>query len=135
MVQNILLVDDDEVFHLLSNKLLNRLGIVKDIYTARNGKEALDFVNSHNLTSDGPHVIFLDLNMPIMNGFAFIEALKHQHVNLDERLVIVIVSSSQDPVDLARARELGIKHYLTKPISEENVREVLTSIGIIAANR
>jgi CheY-like chemotaxis protein len=131
MIKNILLVDDDEVFHLLSNKLLQRLGITRDIYTARNGKEALDFVASHDLAAEGPHVIFLDLNMPIMNGFAFIEALKSQKVNHHDRLVIVIVSSSQDPTDLARAKSLGIKHYLTKPISEESIREVLTSIGVI----
>jgi CitB family two-component system response regulator MalR len=131
MIKNILLVDDDEVFHLLSNKLLQRLGITRDIYTARNGKEALDFVASHDLTAEGPHVIFLDLNMPIMNGFAFIEALKSQKINHHDSLVIVIVSSSQDPTDLARAKSLGIKHYLTKPISEESIREVLTSIGVL----
>ena len=131
MIKNILLVDDDEVFHLLSNKLLQRLGITRDIYTARNGREALDFVASHDLTAEGPHVIFLDLNMPIMNGFAFIEALKSQEISHHDRIVIVIVSSSQDPTDLARAKALGIKHYLTKPISEESIREVLTSIGVI----
>src|SRR5690242_4560276 len=132
MIRNILLVDDDEVFHLLSNKLLQRLGITKDVYTARNGKEALEFVTTHNFSSDGPHVIFLDLNMPIMNGFSFIEALRNEDIPAG-KIVIVIVSSSQDPTDLARAQSLGIKHYLTKPISEENVRDVLTSIGIIAA--
>lgn len=134
MVRNILLVDDDEVFHLLSNKLLQRLGITKDVYTARNGKEALDFVTTHNLSADGPHVIFLDLNMPIMNGFAFIEALRNQNIPTTN-IVIVIVSSSQDPTDLARAQSLGVKHYLTKPISEENVRDVLTSIGIISPGK
>jgi CheY-like chemotaxis protein len=132
MIRNILLVDDDEVFHLLSNKLLQRLGITKDIYTARNGKEALDFVLSHDFSKEGPHVIFLDLNMPIMNGFAFIEALKNRDVSDKGKIVIVIVSSSQDPTDLAKAKELGIKHYLTKPISEDSIREVLTTIGIIA---
>jgi CheY-like chemotaxis protein len=130
MEKNILLVDDDEVFHLLSNRLLQRLGITSGIHTARNGQEALNFIRSKSV-QDGPDVIFLDLNMPIMNGFAFIEALQRQEIPYKDHSVIIIVSSSQDPKDLAKAKSLGITHYLTKPISEASVKDVLTSIGII----
>jgi len=132
MGKNILLVDDDDVFHLLSSRLLKQLGITKGIHTARNGREAINFITTHDFSNDqGPDVIFLDLNMPIMDGFTFIEHFKEIDLPHKDRIVIVIVSSSQDPKDLARAAELGIEHYLTKPITEQGIKDVLTSVGVI----
>jgi CheY-like chemotaxis protein len=132
MGKNILLVDDDEVFHLLSSRLLKQLGITKGVHSVRNGREAINFISKNDFAAaSGPDVIFLDLNMPIMDGFSFIEAFKKMEIPHKERIVIIIVSSSQDPKDLARAADLGIVHYLTKPITEKEIKEVLTSIGVI----
>jgi CheY-like chemotaxis protein len=131
MKKNILLIDDDQVFNFLSTKVLHRLGITDGIHTATNGRDALKLINGQAGDHESfPDIIFLDINMPIMDGFGFIEAFRKMAMPNQERIVIAIVTSSQDSNDIQRAKELGISHYLTKPISENTLRPVLASAGI-----
>jgi CheY-like chemotaxis protein len=66
----------------------------------------------------------------MMDGFGFIEAFRKISIPNRDNIVIAIVTSSQDSNDLRRAQELGVTHYLTKPISEHSMRPVLASAGI-----
>lgn len=126
MKKNILLVDDDSVFNFINRKVLETMGIADSIHTALNGKEALDLLNGYLSGSNAvPDVIFLDLNMPIMDGFAFLEAFKRVNIPNKEMVSIVIVTSSTDPADIAKAKAMGIDHYLTKPVSEAAIRGAL----------
>ena len=123
---NVLLVDDDRIFNLLSKKTLERMSIVDDVHTAVNGKEAIDLINNYFQGSRTmPDIILLDLNMPIMDGFEFIEAFQKLNVHGKQNVRIVIVSSSQDPRDIERARAFGIKDYLAKPVTEEQLWKAL----------
>lgn len=125
-MKNVLLVDDDQIFNFLSTKTLERMGLANEIHVALNGKEALQLLNNYYQGSMSvPDVILLDLNMPIMDGFGFLEAFKRLSLPKMDRIKIVIVSSSQDPRDIQRARELGVEHYLSKPLTEEKLRAVL----------
>lgn len=77
MNKNVLLVDDDKICNFITEATLNRLGVAKQIHSALNGKEALDLINGYFQGDLAiPDVIFLDLNMPIMDGFQFIEAFQ-----------------------------------------------------------
>jgi len=119
---NVLLVDDDKIFNMLSSKTLQRIGHVKEVHTAINGKEAIDLINEYfQGSSTLPDIIQLDLNMPIMDGFEFIHAFQRLNIAGKENVKIIIVTSSQDPKDLDRAKSLGITQYLTKPISEKTL--------------
>ena len=130
MKQNILLIDDDQVFNFLSTKVLQRMGVTEGIHTATNGRDALDLIkDSFTGKQNFPDIIFLDINMPIMDGFGFIEAFNKISMPQKDKVVIAIVTSSQDLNDIRRAKELGITHYLTKPISEKTLRPVLESAG------
>ena len=102
--------------------MLQRLGFVNDIHTAVNGKQALELLNEYNQRSkDLPDVILLDLNMPVMDGFAFLEAFrKFQKADVD-KVKIIIVSSSNNPTDVSRAKALGASQYLTKPLQMESL--------------
>jgi CheY-like chemotaxis protein len=125
-MKNVLLVDDDKIFNFLSEKTLLHMGIANEIHSALNGKEAIDLLNDYFQGSRSmPDIIFLDLNMPIMDGFGFIEAFRRLNLPHKEKVKIIIVTSSQDPRDLARARDLGIEHYLTKPVTEDKLRTAL----------
>jgi CheY-like chemotaxis protein len=126
MKKNVLLVDDDQVFHFLGTKVLQRMGFTDEIHTANNGKEALKLINN-KLSNLKPFIdiIFLDINMPIMDGFSFIEAFRKMAMPHKEKIKIVIVTSSQDTGDIQRAKDLGITDYLIKPISENSIRSVL----------
>lgn len=124
--KNVLLVDDDQIFNLLNQKTLQMLGIVGEIHVARNGSEALELINQYYIGSRAlPEVILLDLNMPIMDGFGFIEAFHRLSIPNIEKTLIIVVTSSDNPNDLKRAKELGITNYLTKPLSETELRQVL----------
>lgn len=124
--KNVLLVDDDQVFNLLNQKTLQMLGVVGEIHVARNGSEALELINQYYIGSRAlPEVILLDLNMPIMDGFGFIEAFHRLNIPNIEKTLIIVVTSSDNPADVKRAKELGITNYLTKPLSETDLRQVL----------
>jgi CheY-like chemotaxis protein len=132
MNNSILLVDDDNIFNFLNKKVLVGMGVTDEIHVALNGNEALKLLNNYfSGTQSFPRVIFLDLNMPIMDGFGFIEAFQRLNNTQNEKTLIVIVTSSQDPEDLKRAKALGIHHYITKPISENAIRSVLEAAGVV----
>jgi CheY-like chemotaxis protein len=125
-MKNVLIVDDDEIFNFLSTKTLQRMGVAKEIHTALNGKEAMDLINNYfQGTISLPDVILLDLNMPVMDGFGFLEAFKKLTMPKKENIRIIVVSSSQDAHDVQRAKDLGAWHYIFKPLTEENLRIAL----------
>ena len=119
-------MDDDAIMNFLNTKTLERMGIAKRIHTALNGKEAIDLFNDYYTGSSAlPDLVLLDLNMPIMDGFQFIELFKKLRIPNSEKIKIVIVSSSNDKRDIMRAKALGIEHFLSKPVEEELLRSVL----------
>lgn len=126
MKKNILLVDDDKIFNFLSEKTISSLGLANEIHFATNGKEALEMLKMYK---DGelskPDIIFLDLNMPIMNGYEFIEAFAAMDLPDKHLITIVILTSSADPRDLEMAKELGIKYYFNKPLSKEEIKKMI----------
>ncbi len=128
MDKNVLLVDDDSVCNFINEATLNKLGIAKEIHSALNGKEALDLINGYFLGDRSiPDVIFLDLNMPIMDGFQFIEAFKRLEYPKKDKILIVVLTSSANPDDITKVKSLGIDHYMTKPINEEKLMALLKS--------
>lgn len=128
MKQNVWLVDDDEVSNFLSQKTLERMGVAKQIHIALNGKEALDLFNKYHTGSlPLPDLILLDLKMPVMDGFQFIELFNKLDIPDKEKVKIIIVTTSVDPNDVMRAKELGIEHFLSKPITEKDIKTFFLS--------
>jgi CheY-like chemotaxis protein len=123
-MQNFLLVDDDEIFHLLGIRTLQRVGLTENqIQTALNGRQALEILNRPG--SKFPDVILLDLNMPVMNGFEFLEMFGKLSVEKRNDAKVFVLTSSYNPVDIERAMKLGASRYLTKPLTEDMLCAVL----------
>jgi CheY-like chemotaxis protein len=122
MMKNVLLVDDDFVFTFLNKKIISSLKFVNEINTAQNGVQALQLLNA---SADGtvslPDIILLDLNMPIMDGFGFLDEFQKLSLPHKERIKIIIVTSSMHPEDFQRAKDYGVTSYLTKPLKEEGL--------------
>lgn len=125
-MKSVLLVDDDSICNFLNTKALERMGFVNDIHTALNGKQALDLFNEYYVgTRSLPDFILLDLNMPIMDGFGFLEAFRGLNLPGKSNVRIIIVSSSVNMDDIDRAKRSGACYYLSKPINEQALREAL----------
>jgi CheY-like chemotaxis protein len=126
MKKNILLVDDDHICNFLTQQILLRMEVANEIHTALNGREALKLLTPHeNKPGIHPDLILLDLNMPIMDGFTFLDEFRQLPISGKEDISIVIVSSSQNPNDVKRTMDKGVSHYLTKPISIVELKSIL----------
>jgi len=115
------LIDDDPIFVFALSKMLKRLNLFSEITVFENGKAALDVIEQD--PSRIPDVIFLDLNMPIMDGWQFLEKIEGtQFVN---KIEILVLSSTVDPHDIDRiGKHSKIKTFLPKPISLDKLQHV-----------
>jgi two-component system, chemotaxis family, chemotaxis protein CheY len=123
----IAVVDDDSVYQFTASRTLQATHLANQILQFPNGKEALAFLK--NGSSDGhrlPDIIFLDINMPITDGWAFLEEFHQLKAKLGKEIKIYMVSSSIDPRDRNRARNYPeVTDYMEKPISMSKFSEVL----------
>lgn len=125
-MKNVLLVDDDKIFNFLNSKTLEQTGLASQVHTALNGQQAITLINEYFQGSRAlPDVILLDLSMPVMDGFEFIEAFRRLTLPGIDHTKIIIVSSSEDPRDQNMARSMGIRWFLTKPIQLEMLKQAL----------
>lgn len=128
MEKNILLVDNEEIFHFINSKVISLTGLDCDIQTSSNGSEAIEVINKYVTgTISAPDYIFIDLNMPLMDGFEFIRAFQLMKFPHEHKTTLVILTSSVDSKDKERALSLGIKHFVSKPLSEADIRTILSS--------
>jgi CheY-like chemotaxis protein len=123
-MKRVLLVDDDPTCNLICSKFLENMNTSVQSSIALNGRQALDFLMDYR-RHPLPDVILLDLNMPVMGGFEFLNAFRKLRIPGQAKVKIVILSSSDDPVDIRRASEMGIHHYITKPISRDKLEKVI----------
>ena len=123
--KEILLIDDDPITNFLNEKVLRKLNIAETIRIAVNGQEAIEMIclKCHE-GGDCPELIFLDINMPIMDGFEFLNHFKKAAFTNKEKVKIVILSTSTNPHDIEMARKENIK-MLGKPLTDETVASVL----------
>ncbi len=114
MVKRVLLIDDDPIQNLINSKMIKKVNPNIELSVAENGQEAADscFTNDQNL----PETIFLDINMPIMDGWEFLDFLSGS--NLEARPNIYMLSSSVSPEDVKKSESNPlVKGFITKPLS------------------
>jgi CheY-like chemotaxis protein len=131
----ILIVDDDDTSTFLTKSLLEDLQVSTHIATAANGKEALDYIDSHCLEANKkaladqgsfcPQLILLDINMPVMNGFEFLEACRQKHCFKAHDVKVVMLTSSASAKDLQQAQAYQVHEYMVKPFTEEKIRKLI----------
>ncbi len=123
-ISTILLVDDDLAINFFHKRLLNKLALGETIITAHNGASAISELISLNVTQkeDDLAIIFLDLNMPVMDGWGFLEHFENIHHALKFEYKIIILSSSINPDDIKRATSNSfVSEYFSKPLMQTNV--------------
>lgn len=124
----LLLVDDDATTNFLNQALLRRLAVADQVLVALDGQEALDVLRTHCAPPAAPTcpvLILLDLNMPRMNGVEFLRAYAQRPPTENPAVVIVMLTTSLNPRDVAQLQGLPIAGYFTKPLSNEKIAQIL----------
>lgn len=126
MLETILCVDDDPITLMLCKKVITKSNFSKNIDTAINGEDALKYfdaliVENNSKKNNYPQLIFLDLNMPVMNGWEFLEIFsKNQYAEYFSEIKVVVLSSTIDPKDIEKSKEYPmVIDFLSKPITTE----------------
>ncbi|WP_010178203.1 response regulator [Aquimarina agarilytica] len=128
----VLLVDDNPSTNFLNKKTITATGLVKTINVATNGVEALDYIHKRGKFKDKncpkSNIIFLDINMPKMGGFEFLEHYEKLDEELKADIVIVFLTTSNWEKDKLKAYGNGfINDYIEKPLLEEKFIEIYNS--------
>jgi len=120
-------IDDDEVYQYTITRSVKTHDLAKKILVFSDGEEAMWFLidniaNNENL----PDIIFLDINMPIMDGWQFLEEYVKIKPRINKTITIYMITSSVDPVDEEYAKKISeISDYIVKPIKPEMLKEII----------
>jgi CheY-like chemotaxis protein len=123
-----LLVDDDDTTNFLNQALLQRMAVTDTVLVAGNGQEALDLLHTHCTTAAGstcPALILLDMKMPRMNGFEFLQVYAQRPLTENPAVVIIMLTTSLNPQDVTKMQGLPIAGYLTKPLTRDKINQLL----------
>jgi CheY-like chemotaxis protein len=130
-LSGILLIDDNETSNFLNERLLKRMNLTDHIQVVTNGKQALDYLEQLSRQdwqagNQGvkPELILLDINMPVLDGFEFLELFQHLNAGFREGIHIAMLSTSNHPQDTGKAGEFNA-YYLTKPLTIEKMEALL----------
>ncbi|WP_396157117.1 response regulator [Flavobacterium sp.] len=137
MLDKILCVDDDLITLMICRKVAERVEFAKEIITANNGEEALQYFDSlfeekkSNDTLIYPKLVFLDLNMPVMDGWEFLESyITRDYQNVFNLTRFIVVSSSIDPYDINKSKTYPVIGFLSKPITKEMLENLKTQMSL-----
>ncbi|CAD5268671.1 MULTISPECIES: response regulator [unclassified Imperialibacter] len=125
----IILVDDDEISNFLSISLIRKIDPEIEIIPFKNGKEALDYLKNEGLSKRKSNLILLDIRMPVMNGFEFLEEIRNTNLKIKDSMRVVMLSSSDNPRDLEKAKSFEVLGYINKPLKEESISTYLSLAG------
>ena len=130
-LNSILLIDDDEATNFLNEATIEDMNLDLRIYTVYNAQDGLDFLNKTGKFDDrtsntDPGIIFLDINMPGMSGWDFLEEYDKLEEEKKAKVTIAMLTTSLNPDDKAKAESMGaIKEFMYKPLTEEQVNELI----------
>lgn len=124
--KSVYIIDDDPVYLYMLDRIIKECNFSEHIFSFDNGSPAIEKLSNHNLkTADIPDVIFVDLSMPVMNGWEFLEKLKEIGILEKKRIKIVLISSSINPREIEMIKEYPIvTKYTVKPITKSDLKAI-----------
>ena len=129
-IETFCIVDDDDIYQFTTSLLLKKTDLVNKIIVFSNGLKAINFLKDEMGTKENiPDVLFLDINMLVMDGWEFLEEYLLIKPMMPKTVVIYMVSSSVNEKDVLKAKSISaLSGYMVKPISSQNIMEVILEI-------
>lgn len=122
------IIDDDELFLKLGKMYLDMGTCTSSVTLFNDATKALKAIENMEASFDQRYVVFLDLNMPILNGFGFLEAFEKNPKLLQKNIQIYVLTSSINHEDIERIKQYkSVTEYLNKPMTREMVQHVCAS--------
>ena len=128
---NIIMIEDDEGHARLIEKNIRRAGISNDIRHFTDGTSALNYLyeDTTGPAHNGPALILLDLNLPDMSGTDILTKIKAEGSPL-KRTPVVVLTTTDDKVEIQRCYDLGCNVYITKPVNYESFADAIRQLGL-----
>lgn len=127
-LNHILLIDDDKITNFLNQRIISNMQIEVDIHIKENAIDALAFINSSSDNSLKPDLIFLDINMPGMSGWDFLEEYKLLADRKKAKIIVIMLTTSLNIDDEKRAEKYDdVKIFMKKPLTREKLEETISN--------
>ncbi|MBU2905255.1 response regulator [Arenibacter algicola] len=122
------LIDDDEIFQFIMKNTIAEISPDIKIKFFSDGEKGIDFLKQNlGAATNLPDIILLDVNMPFMDGWEFLNEYKSLQTEIKKDINIYLLTSSNNPNDIAMAKEISeLSGYLVKPISKEGIKNLIS---------
>jgi len=124
-VDLVLIIEDNPIDVFINTRVIQQSGLSKEVMAMQSAREALEFLKQQAVDSELPDVIFLDIRMPDLDGFTFLEEFSELPQRVLELCKIVMLSSTIDPLELEKARNSPfVLAFIPKPLTRDKVKEL-----------
>lgn len=125
MNKTIYIIDDDPLFRLIVERMLTRIDVSLNFVHCENGKVGVERVNNQ-IISNSEFIILLDLNMPVLNGWGFLNEMHSKLLAAQSNFSLYILSSSKDKSDIEKSYRYSlVRKFFHKPLSIDDIMEIL----------
>ncbi|WAC41258.1 response regulator [Pedobacter sp. SL55] len=125
---NLLVIDDDDINIFIISKIVEKTGYNVEICAKHNGQLAIDYIKDLLLNNQPlPHLVLIDINMPILNGWEFIEAFEALNIEVTNDMYMLSSSVYENDIEKAKSYK-SVKGFISKPLSIDRLKELLAAI-------